>query len=239
VEKIMMTRMDQDAAKRAAAEAAVELVSDGMTLGLGSGSTTAYALEFLGRRLQTDDLDVRGVPTSFATERRARTHGIPLASFDDTLTLDLALDGADEVDASCRLIKGGGGAHAREKVVAQQADRFVVLVDPTKEVDRLGTHVPVPVEVLPMAATPVMQTLENAGASPELRTAEAKDGPVVSDQGLWILDAHFPDGIAAPHKLDHMLCDRPGVLDHGLFLDAATDVVVGRPDGAVEHHSAP
>lgn len=229
--------MDRDAAKQAAAEAAVTLVSDGMNLGLGSGSTTAYALEFLGRRIQNDDLDVRGVATSFATERRARAHGIPLTSFDDTPTLDLALDGADEVDESFRLIKGGGGAHSREKVVAHQADRFAVLVDPTKAVDRLGTQFPVPVEVLPMAATPVMQALEDVGASPELRTAEAKDGPVVSDQGLWIVDAYFSDGLSAPDDLNRMLCARPGVLDHGLFLDMATDVLLGRPDGSVEHRS--
>jgi ribose 5-phosphate isomerase A len=231
--------MDRDSAKQAAAEAAVRLVSDGMCVGLGSGSTTAYALEFLGRRIQDEGLDVRGVPTSFATERRARTYGIPLTSLDDDPTLDLALDGADEVDDAFRLIKGGGGAHAREKVVAHQADRFVVLVDPTKAVTRLGTQFPVPVEVLPMAATPVMRTLEDAGATPELRTSDAKDGPVVSDQGLWIIDATFPDGIAAPSDLDRRLNDRPGVLDHGLFLDMATDVLVGHPDGSVDHRSAP
>ena len=230
--------MDRDAAKQAAAEAAVRLVDDGMCLGLGSGSTTAYALEFLGRRIQEEDLDVRGVPTSFATERRARTHGIPLTSLDDDPMLDLALDGADEVDDAFRLIKGGGGAHSREKVVAHQADRFTVLVDPTKEVDRLGTQFPVPVEVLPMAATPVMQTLEDAGAAPALRTSDAKDGPVVTDQGLWIVDAEFPDGIAAPEDLDRRLNDRPGVLDHGLFLDMATEVLVGHPDGSVDHRSA-
>ncbi len=230
--------MDRDAAKQAAAEAAAQLVSDGMCLGLGSGSTTAYALEFLGRRIQQDGLDVRGVPTSFATERRAHTHGIPLTSLDDDPTLDLALDGADEVDEAFRLIKGGGGAHAREKVVAHQADRFIVLVDPTKEVDRLGTQFPVPVEVLPMAVTPVMRTLEEAGAAPTLRTADAKDGPVVTDQGFWIVDAQFPDGISAPDELDRRLNERPGVLDHGLFLDMATDVLVGRPDGSVDHRSA-
>ncbi|WP_103029366.1 ribose-5-phosphate isomerase RpiA [Salinibacter altiplanensis] len=230
--------MDRDSAKQAAAEAAVQLVSDGMCVGLGSGSTTAYALEFLGRRIQAEALNVRGVPTSFATERRARAHGIPLASLDDDPALDLALDGADEVDSDFRLIKGGGGAHAREKVVAHQADRFVVLVDPTKEVHRLGAGFPVPVEVLPMAATPVMNTLEAVGATPTLRTAEAKDGPVVTDQGLWIIDAQFPDGIDAPAELSRRLCNRPGVLDHGLFLEMATDILVGHPDGSVDHHSA-
>ena len=230
--------MDRDTAKQAAAEAAAQLVRDGMCVGLGSGSTTAYALEFLGRRIQDEDLDVQGVPTSFATERRARTHGIPLTSLDDTPSLDLALDGADEVDDAFRLIKGGGGAHAREKVVAHQADRFVVLVDPTKEVSRLGTRFPVPVEVLPMAATPVMNALQATGATPTLRTADAQDGPVVTDPGLWIIDARFPDGIENPDALNRRLCDRPGVLDHGLFLDMATDVLVGRPDESVDHRSA-
>jgi ribose 5-phosphate isomerase A len=230
--------MDRDAAKKAAAEAAVQFVKDGMCLGLGSGSTTAYALEFLGRRIQDDGLDVRGVPTSFATERRAREHGIPLTSLDDAPTLDLALDGADEVDDAFRLIKGGGGAHAREKVVAHQAERFVVVVDPTKEVDRLGDQFPVPVEVLPMATTPVMHTLEDMGATPELRLSERKDGPVVTDQGLWILDAQFPDGIPDAAALDRRLNDRPGVLDHGLFLHMATDVLMGHPDGTVDHRSA-
>jgi ribose 5-phosphate isomerase A len=229
--------MDRDAAKQAAAEAGVRLVDDGMHLGLGSGSTTAYALEFLGRRIRQEGLDVRGVPTSFATERRARSHGIPLTSLDDDPTLDLALDGADEVDDAFRLIKGGGGAHSREKVVAHQAERFVVLVDLTKEVDRLGVEFPVPVEVLPMAVTPVMQTLEDAGATPSLRTADAKDGPVVTDQGLWIIDAQFPEGIPAPADLDRRLNERPGVLDHGLFLGRATDVLVGHPGGSVDHHS--
>jgi len=229
--------MDRDAAKKAAAEAAVRLVNDGMCLGLGSGSTTAYALEFLGRRIQDEGLDVRGVPTSFATERRARSYGIPLTSLDDNPTLDLALDGADEVDDAFRLIKGGGGAHSREKVVAHQSDRFVVLVDSTKEVNRLGINFPVPVEVLPMAATPVMRTLKDVGATPALRTSDAKDGPVVTDQGLWIIDAQFPDGIPAPEDLDRRLNARPGVLDHGLFLNRATDVLVGHPDGSVDHRS--
>lgn len=229
--------MDRDAAKQATGEAAARLVHDGMCLGLGSGSTTAYALEAIGRRVQTEDLDVRGVPTSFGAEHRARRHGIPLTSLDDDPTLDLALDGADEVDEDLRLIKGGGGAHSREKVVAHQGERFVVLVDPTKQVDRLGTQVPLPVEVLPMAVTPIMRALEERGATPELRRSEARDGPVVTDQGFWIVDAHFPEGIAAPEELDRALCARPGVLDHGLFLDVATDLLVGKADGSVDRHS--
>ncbi len=229
--------MDRDAAKRAAGRKAASLVRDGMTLGLGTGSTTAYALNAIGRRVEADGLDVRGVPTSFGSERLARTCGIPLTTLDDDPQLDLAIDGADEVDEALRLIKGGGGAHAREKVVATQAERFIVVVDPTKRVNRLGQQAPVPVEVLPMAVTPVTNALHDLGATPELRTGDRKDGPVVTDQGLWILDAHFPDHIPDVNALTEALCARPGVLDHGLFLNLATDVLVGHPNGSVDHHS--
>jgi ribose 5-phosphate isomerase A len=229
--------MDRDAAKKAAGQEAASLVQDGMALGLGTGSTTAHALTAIGQRVQEDGLNVRGVPTSFAAERLARRHGIPLTTLDDDPQLDLAIDGADEVDDALRLIKGRGGAHAREKVVATQANRFVVVADPTKEVSQLGTESPLPVEVLPMATTPVSQALRDRGATPELRLADAKDGPVVSDQGLWIVDAHFPDGIDDPEALNQFLNARPGVLDHGLFLETATDVIVGHPDGTTTHRT--
>lgn len=229
---------DADAAKQAAGHHAATLVQDGMCLGLGTGSTTAYALKAISRRIQEEGLDVCGVPTSFAAERLARSHGIPLTTLDDHPSLDLAFDGADEVDDALRLIKGRGGAHTREKVVAHQAQRFIVLVDPSKLVDQLGTQAPLPIEVLPMAVTPVLHNLDNVGVTTELRTGEAKDGPVVTDQGFWIIDAHFPDGIEEPAKLNRTLCDRPGILDHGLFLDFATDVLVGHPDGSVEHRTS-
>jgi ribose 5-phosphate isomerase A len=234
---ILLLPMDRDDAKRAAGQQAASLVRDGMRLGLGTGSTTAYALAAIGRRVADDGLGVTGVPTSFAAERLARRHGIPLTTLDEDPHLDLAIDGADEVDPDGRLVKGRGGAHAREKVVATQAARFVVVVDPTKEVDRLGTEHPVPVEVLPMATTPVSEALRDQGATPDLRMADAKDGPVVTDQGLWIIDAHFPDGIDDPGALNQFLNARPGVLDHGLFLHVATDVIVGHPDGSTTHRS--
>ncbi|NBC00263.1 MAG: ribose-5-phosphate isomerase RpiA, partial [Bacteroidetes bacterium] len=154
------------AAKTAAAEAVVALVSDGMILGLGTGSTTALALEALGARIRAEGLSVTGVPTSFAAERLARQHGIPLTTLDVAERLHLAMDGADEVDDAFRLIKGRGAAHTREKIVAAQADRFVVLVDPSKRVDTLGTRMPLPVEVVPMAAGPVERVLQRLGAKP-------------------------------------------------------------------------
>jgi ribose 5-phosphate isomerase A len=231
---------DQQRAKQIVGRAAATLVEDGMRLGLGTGSTTACALEALGRRIADEGLHIEGVPTSFAAERLARAHGIPLTTLDDVEGLDLAFDGADEVaeaDGAFLLIKGRGGAHTREKVVAAAAERFVVLIDPSKEVDRLGATVPVPVEVLPMAVTPVRRALHALGGDPTLRMGEKKDGPVVTDQGFWILDTAFGP-IADPTALDAAIHALPGVLDHGLFLGRATDVLVGEPNGEVRHRRA-
>lgn len=226
------TRM-QDDAKRQVGQAVARFVEDGMTLGLGTGSTAAHALHALSARISAEGLRVRGVPTSFATERLARELGVPLVTLDEAPELDLAFDGADEVDDALRLVKGRGAAHTREKVVASVARRFVVLVDADKRVERLGTRAPVPVEVLPMAMSVVERRLRRLGARPVLRMGKAKDGPVVTDQGFWILDAHFDGGVDDPEALAAALDAQPGVLDHGLFLGLATDVLVGQPDGTV------
>ena len=245
------------AAKTAAAEAVVSLVSDGMILGLGTGSTTALALEALGARIRSEGLSVTGVPTSFAAERLARQHGIPLTTLDVAERLHLAMDGADEVDDAFRLIKGqpapgdgrrrrGGrcvsphqrarrGAHAGEDRGCTGGS-LCGLVDPSKMVDTLGTRMPLPVEVVPMAAGPVERVLQSLGAKPVLRMGEKKDGPVVTDQGFWVIDAHF-DAIRDPEAVNRTLNDTPGVLDHGLFLGLATDVLIGQPDGSVAHRT--
>ncbi len=225
-----------DAAKKAAGEQAATFIDDGMRVGLGTGSTTAYALKALGRRVRDDGLDIRGVPTSFAAERLARQVGIPLITLADVERLDVALDGADEIDDALNVIKGRGAAHTREKIVAAQADRFVILADPSKRVAQLGTNMPVPVEVLPMAGEPVLRRLRDLGADPDLRMADRKDGPVITDQGFWVIDAHF-EGIDDLQALDRALLGTPGVLDHGLFLGLVTDVLIGAPDGSVEHLS--
>ncbi len=226
--------MNQNAAKKAAGEAAAAMARDGQRIGLGTGSTTAYTIAALGRRVREEGLQIVGTPTSFAAERLGRQHGIPLATLDELDALDIAFDGADEVSPGFDLIKGRGAAHTREKVVASLAARFVVLIDPSKQVERLGTRMPVPVEVLPMAAAPVTRALEGLGARPVLRMGLRKDGPVVSDQGFWIIDAHFDAGIDDPAALDRALLALPGVLDHGLFIGMATDVVVGEPSGEVQ-----
>jgi ribose 5-phosphate isomerase A len=225
---------DSNRAKVAAGKHVARMIEDGMVVGIGTGSTAAVAIAALGRRVREEGLSITATPTSYAAELLAKQHGIPLCDLQHVEALDLAFDGADEVDGALNLIKGRGAAHTREKVVASLARRFVVLVDESKLVTKLGTRMPVPVEVLPMAAFPIMRTLEAMGARPVIRMAADKDGPVVTDQGFWIIDAHF-DGIDDPYDIARRLSETPGVLDHGLFLGYATDVLVGSDDGNVRH----
>lgn len=216
--------MDEDritAAKRQAAHSAANAVAEGMTVGLGTGSTTAHAIRRLGERVDAG-LDIQGIPTSFQARERARGAGIPLTSLDEA-TPDIAIDGADQV-ADGNLIKGGGAAHAREKVVDTASDRFLVVVDPSKEADALDE--PVPVEVLPAARGPVASVVDLLGGTPTLRDATEKDGPVVTDNGNLVLDCAFgriddPSGLAAE------LSAVPGVVEHGLFVDCASEIHVG------------
>ena len=221
-------------AKAAAGKSAADFVEDGMLVGLGTGSTTAFAIIELGRRIREEGLRITGTPTSFAAERLAREHGVPLATLDELDHLDIALDGADEVTDNLALTKGRGAAHTREKIVAALAARFVVLIDPSKLVERLGTRMPVPVEVLPMAVAPVCRSLESLGGTPRLRMGEMKDGPVISDQGFWILDVGF-NGIDNPEQLGAEIKALPGVLDHGLFVGMATDILIGEAGKEVRH----
>ena len=226
----------RDDAKDRVGERVAGWIEDGMVVGLGTGSTAARGVLALGRRLASENLRIRGVATSFAAERMAREIGIPLATLDDVDLIDLAFDGADEVDGDLNLIKGRGAAQTREKIVAARSKRFVVLVDESKLVEKLGTQAPLPVEFVPMAARPIMRRVEELGGRPALRMGERKDGPVVTDQGMWIIDASF-DGIDDPGALDRALLMTPGVLDHGMFLGLATDVLVGRTDGGIDHLS--
>ena len=222
----------QDRAKRAAGEQAASLVQNGMRIGLGTGSTVRYALEALGRRVREEGLSFAGVPTSLATEEVARRLALPLVTLVEAGRLDMAIDGADEIDPHWRLIKGGGGAHTREKIIAGQADRFVVLVDESKVVRRLGAAFPVPVEVVPLAVHPVMEALRTLGASPALRT-DPRGAPVCTDQAFHILDAFFEGGVEDPEGLGSVIKNIPGVLDHGIFAGYTTDVLVGDEDGSV------
>jgi len=220
-----MKQGGSDAAKRAAGEAAAESVEDGMVVGLGTGSTAAHAIRALGRRVDAG-LDITGVPTSFQSRELAREAGIPLTDL-ESASVDLAIDGADAV-AGGDLIKGGGAAHAREKIVDASADRFLVVADPTKVAETLS-H-PVPVSVLPDARTTVAESVRELGGEPTLRRAERKDGPVVTDNGNLVLDCDF-GAIAEPAPLGQSLAALPGVVEHGLFVGLADAVYVGSEDG--------
>ena len=220
-----MKQGGSDAAKRAAGESAAEAVEDGVVVGLGTGSTAAYAIRAIGRQVDAG-LDIVGVPTSFQSRELAREAGIPLADLDE-VSVDLAIDGADEV-AGGDCIKGGGAAHAREKLVDASADRFLVVADPTKEAETLSQ--PVPVEVLPAARTTVAESVRELGGEPTLRQAERKDGPVVTDNGNLVVDCAF-GAIEAPSALARDLASLPGVVEHGLFVGLADAVHIGGEDG--------
>ena len=218
----------QNQMKQAVAEAAVEQIRDGMVLGLGSGSTAALMIQALGAKLRRGDLnDIVGVTTSFQGEVLAAELGIPLNSLNAIDRIDLAIDGADEVDPSFQLIKGGGACHVQEKLVARRADRFVVVVDSTKLVDTLNLGFLLPVEVLPGAWRQVQGQLKEMGADAQLRMAVRKAGPVVTDQGNVVLDAKFVGGITNPAALEKEINNLPGVLENGLFVDITDQVLVG------------
>lgn len=221
-------------AKAAAGRLAASLVQDGMALGLGTGSTVAFFLEALAERVRAEGLSLRGVPTSLDTERRCQALGLPLAGLEELERLDLTIDGADEIDPSFRLIKGGGGALLREKVVAQQSRELVIVVDPKKRVERLGTTFALPLEVVPFALAPVERAVRALGARPALRGASGK-APYRTDNGNAVLDLSFPGGIADPEGLEQRLKTIAGVVEVGLFLGLARGVIVGFDDGHAEY----
>jgi len=209
--------------KEMAAIAAVSLIEDGMVVGLGTGRTAEIALRHLGTRIQ-EGLRIRGVPTSKATEALARTLSIPVVPLETVSRVDLTIDGADEVDPQLNLIKGGGGAHFREKVVARASKREVIIVDSGKLVRRLGERFAVPVEVHPLAWRVAANALTELGSIPVLREQGA--APFVTDNGFHILDCKF-DGIDDPARLEKEINNVPGVLENGLFIGLASLVLVG------------
>jgi ribose 5-phosphate isomerase A len=213
--------------KQQVGKAAADLVQSGSIVGLGTGSTTAYAIEYLGKRLQSGDLkDIKGIPTSFQASVLAKEYGIPLTTLDEVDRIDIAIDGADEVDPQKNLIKGGGAAHTREKIVDALAEQFVVVVDASKLVDKLGSTFLLPVEVIPMAMTPVMRAIEKLGGKPQLRMGVKKAGPVVTDEGNFVVDVKF-DSIDNPAELEKTLNNIPGVLENGLFVGVTDLVLIG------------
>ncbi|MGA9350109.1 MAG: ribose-5-phosphate isomerase RpiA [Anaerolineae bacterium] len=219
--------------KQQAAWYAVDFVESGMVVGLGHGSTTIFAVHCIAQLLHEGQLqDILGVPCSLHVEEDARQLGIPLTTLDEHPIVDLTIDGADEVDPNLNLIKGGGGAFLREKIVAQASRREIIVVDETKLSSALGTHWPVPVEVIPFGWRLQAAYLESLGAQPVLRLNE-DDTPFKTNQGNLILDCHFGP-ISDLAQLAARLSERAGIVEHGLFLGLVTDVIVAG-DEEVRH----
>jgi ribose 5-phosphate isomerase A len=225
-----MEPSEQNEWKKAAAEAAARLVENGMILGLGTGSTAAYFLSALGRRVAEEGLRVTGLPTSDETASQARNLRIPLTSFAENVLLDLDVDGADEVESgSFFLIKGHGGALLREKIVATASKRLVIVVDESKLVERLGSLMAVPVEVVQFGWQATARQLTEIGGHPSLRLGVDRK-PFVTDGGNYILDCAFGP-IANPKEVAHHLDHVVGAVEHGLFLGFTKEVIVGGCDG--------
>lgn len=228
----MANRIDpgRQAQRLAAVEQAVDLIRDGMVLGLGSGTTALLALPLIAGRL-AQGWRLVGVPTSLETEREARRLGIPLVSLDTHPSLDLTIDGADEVEPGCNVVKGRGGALLREKIVAACSRFEVIVVDEGKLVERLGERTPLPVEVVPFGREPARRRLAALGLQPALREREGR--PYLTDNGNLIFDCRL-DPSADPASLARELCAIPGVVAHGLFLGLVDLVLVGTPAGVRE-----
>ena len=215
--------------KQIVADAAVKEVEDGMILGLGSGSTAALMIKSLAQQIRSGKLkNIKGVPTSFQAEFLALELNIPLIDLASVPQIDLAIDGADEVDPDFQLIKGGGACHVREKLVASKANKLLIVVDETKLVQNLNQVFPLPVEVLPSAWKQVKDMISEMSGVSNLRMARKKAGPVVTDQGNLILDVLFDAGIKDPKDLEMRINNIPGVLENGLFVDLTDKVLVGK-----------
>ena len=230
----MTTLSPSDIAKKACAEMAGGFVKDGMNVGLGTGSTAVFLVDYLGQRVK-DGLNIRAAATSTRTAQQARACGIDVCDLNDLGRLDITIDGADEFDRDLQLIKGGGGAHLQEKIVAAASDKLVVIADASKAVDRLGAF-PLPVEVLRFGRQSTLRHLQgvvaNLGYADKPITLRQKDGAdVITDEGNCIFDLHMGQ-ITDAMSLAAALKSIPGVVEHGLFLRLAQAVVVGRPDGS-------
>jgi ribose 5-phosphate isomerase A len=216
--------------KRRAAEASVTRVRPGQVVGLGTGSTAALAVEAIARRLEAGTLhDVIGIPTSTQTCELARSLGVPLGTLDDHPTVDVTIDGADEVDPDGNLTKGGGGALLWEKIVAAASQRYIIVVDESKLVRRLGVLCAIPIDVMPFGWKTHLDAVEGLGGEAVLRTT-GDGAPFVTDGGHYIIDCHFADGLADPQWVERTLRARPGVVETGLFLGMSPEVIVGRAD---------
>jgi ribose 5-phosphate isomerase A len=220
--------MATDSEKELAARASLKYIHDGQIIGLGSGSTATIAIRLLGDRVH-DGLKIRGIPTSVNSRNLAAQLGIPITSFEEYQQIDVTIDGADEFDPALNLIKGGGGAHLREKVVASASKQLVIVTDSSKQVPLLGTS-PLPVEVIGFAEPLIVKKISDLGAK-VARRQDAAGNPFLTDEGHHILDCHFGE-IPDPPALARRLSDMPGIVEHGLFVGMASVVLMAK-DGAV------
>lgn len=225
----MKSASNNQALKKVVGVTAADLVKDGMTIGIGTGSTVAFFIEELGQRVK-DGLCIQGVPTSYQSKWLCYEYKIPVADPAMIHRLDIAIDGADEIDEGLNAIKGGGAAQTIEKIVATLADEFILIADDSKLVEQLGVSFPIPVEVIPAAMGLVTREIKELGAKPQLRMAVKKDGPIVTDNGNFVVDIYFsyaPD----VHRIDGFLKSIPGVVETGLFLGMAQRALIAREDG--------
>ncbi|MDP6539619.1 MAG: ribose-5-phosphate isomerase RpiA [Planctomycetota bacterium] len=218
--------------KEAAGREAAELVEGGMRVGLGTGSTVAFTLAGLGERIAKEGLVMSGVPTSIDTRQRALELGIPLVTLEEVERLDLTIDGADEIDGQFQMIKGGGGALLREKVVASISERVAIVVGRDKVVERLGVSFLLPVEVAPFALPTVARELRGMGCDPVLRL-DGPSEPFLTDNANHIFDCRFPGGITDAKALERELASVPGIVESGLFIGLAHTALIGAEDGSV------
>ncbi|NLO78002.1 MAG: ribose-5-phosphate isomerase RpiA [Methanomicrobiales archaeon] len=224
------TESDQILSKKHAGYYAVELVKDGMVVGLGTGSTVFYAMEILAEKIK-NGMKIVGIPTSYQAECRARAYGIPLATLHDYTELDIAIDGADQIDPKGNLIKGRGAAQTQERCVASACRLFVVVADASKMTSQLSA--PVPIEVIASAATLAAKRLREMNGNPQVREGVKKDGPVITDNGNWIIDCTFAK-ITDPLALEIQINNIPGVLSCGIFAEftGKSKIIIGNRESA-------
>jgi ribose 5-phosphate isomerase A len=220
--------------KLAAIRAVDDNVKNNMILGIGSGSTVVYAVERIAELVRNSNLNIKCIPTSFQSYQLIVKHKLNLVSLDQYPVIDLDIDGADEIDKNLNLIKGGGGCLVQEKIIAYNSKKFIVIADFRKNSDYLGEKWKkgIPIEVIPLSYIPLMKKFQNLGGKPKLRMAKAKAGPLVTDNGNFIIDVDFGI-IKNPSELNHKLLSIPGVVDTGLFIGMASKAYIGKQDGEI------
>jgi len=233
-----MIKMSEDlielGKKKAAVKAVEDNVKKNMIIGVGSGSTVVYAVEKIGELNKKDNLNLKCIPSSFQAYQLIIENGLNLVSLDQYPEIDLDIDGADEIDKNLNLIKGGGGCHVQEKIIASNSKNFIIIADFRKNSEKLGQNYKkgVPIEVIPMSYIPIMKKLEKLGGKPVLRMAQSKMGPLVTDNGNFIIDTDFGI-IENPRDLNNKILTIPGVVDTGFFIEMASKAYIGLKDGNV------